>query len=464
MTEAQYDVVVIGAGAIGSAVARDLAGTSNRVALIEARGDVCEGTSKANTALLCTGFDAKPNSLESRLYSRGYELMMKYCEETGIAVDRCGGVLVAWDEEQAATLPQLQAEAELNGYMESRILSSSEVYALLPELGHGVTAGLEVPGESIIDPWSVPLACATDAVSRGADLHLNCRVESIQVGAEVTTLSTSSGDITTRWVVNSAGLGGDVIDRFYGYDRIHLFPRRGELLVFDKLSASIAPKIVLAVPSKVTKGVLISPTVFGNVMLGPNAEIIEDREDTSTTRDGFDFILEKGRRVFPQLMEEEVTAAYAGLRAGHDQKDCLVERDSAQRYVITAAFRAGLTFALSVAELVHQLLGESDLDMSYRPSLPAPVRVPPLGAKQLRPYEDDVLIAQDSAYGEVVCFCERVTRGEIRDACHSLIPARDQGGLRRRTRVMNGRCQGFFCGAAVKAILDEALASKDDAR
>lgn len=462
VTTAQYDIVVVGAGVIGTAIARDLAGTRYRVALIEARPDVCEGTSKANTALLATGFDAKPNSLESRLYARGYELMVDYCQATGIALERTGGILVAWDDEQAASLPQLQAEAELNGYLESRVLSPEEVYAALPELGPGVTGGLDVPGESIIDPWSVPLACATEAVNRGAELLLGHEVTGVDIGPEITTLHTSKGVITTRWVVNSAGLGGDTIDAFYGYDRIHLFPRRGELLVFDKLSAEVTPKIVLAVPSKVTKGVLISPTVFGNVMLGPNAEIIEDRSDTATTCGGFDFVLEKGRRIFPNLMEEEVTAAYAGLRAGHDQKDCLIERDSAQRYVITAAFRAGLTFALAVAELVHDLLAEADMDVTYRDQLPPAPKMPPLGARQLRPFANDELIARDPAYGEVVCFCERVTKGEIRDACTSVIPARDQGAIRRRTRAMNGRCQGFFCGAAVQQLLNDY--AKEDAR
>lgn len=459
MTTPTYDIVVIGAGVVGSAVARDLAGTNNRVALLEAGSDVCAGTSKANTALLATGFDAKPDSLESRLYARGYELMVDYCAKTGIALQRTGGVLVAWDEEQAASLPTLQAEAEQNGYLESRILSPDEVYAMIPALGPGVTGGLDVPGESIIDPWTVPLAFATEAVNRGADLMLDCRVTGVQVGADVTTLHTTKGDITTRWVVNSAGLGGDTIDQYYGYDRIHLFPRRGELLVYDKLAASVAPKIVLAVPSTVTKGVLISPTVFGNVMLGPNAEIIEDRTDTATTESAFEFLLKKGERIFPTLVGEEVTAAYAGLRAGHDQADCLIDRDSAQRYVITAAFRAGLTFAPAVAELVHELLA-ADLDVAYRDPLPPPPQMPPLGALQLRPYANAELIASDPDYGDIVCFCERVTRGEIRDAFLSPIPARTLSGLRRRTRAMNGRCQGFYCGAEVKSLLDESLGEK----
>ena len=450
----QYDIVVIGAGVVGSAVARDLAGTGNRVALVDSRSDVCEGTSKANTALLATGFDAKPHSLESQLYARGYELMIAYCKETGIALDHCGGVLVAWDQEQAEALPQLQAEAVENNYMDSRLLSSEEVYALIPALGPGVTGGMDVPGESIIDPWSVPIACATDAVHRGADLLFNCTVTQIDVGDEITTLHTSQGEITTYWVVNSAGLGGDVIDAQYGYDRLHLFPRRGELLVFDKFSLSMTSKIVLAVPSGVTKGVLISPSVFGNVLLGPNAEVIEDRLDTSTTEAAFEELISKGRRIFPYLEHEEVTAAYAGLRAGHDQQDCLVDCDSAQRYVITAAFRAGLTFSLAIAEMVHGLLDEAGVEVSFRKDLPATVTMPPLGECQIRPFENPELIAQDPAYGEIVCFCERVTRGEILDALNSTVPARTVSGLRRRTRATNGRCQGFFCGAQVKTLVN----------
>lgn len=452
-----YDVVVIGAGVIGSAIARDLAGQQLRVALIESRSDVGDGTSKANTAILHTGYDASPGTLESRLVHDGYHLLSEYATATGIPVLKTGALLVAWDAEQLATLPKLQAKAVDNGYAETDIVDAAHVYSQVPDLGPGALGGLTVPGESIICTWSTTIALATDAVQRGAKLLLDTKVDGVEIGADATIVRTSRGPVSTRWVVNAAGLGGDTIDAMFGFDRFHLNPRRGELLVFDKLARPKVPVIVLPVPSKVGKGVLVSPTIYGNVMVGPTAEDMTDRLDTATTEEGFAFLFGKAEGLMPSLLGEEVTATYAGLRAAHDRSDYLIEADAGQRYLVAGCIRStGLTSCIAVAEHVHGLLAEAGLALTPRTSLPAPPKLPNIGEHALRPYQDDELIQRDPAYGEVVCFCERVTKGEIRDACHSVIPARDSGALRRRTRAMNGRCQGFFCGAAVKAMLDEA--------
>lgn len=458
-----HDVVVVGAGVVGSAIARDLAGYDLKVALLDSRSDVGDGTSKANTAILHTGYDASPGTLESRLVAEGYHLLAEYSAQTGIPVLRTGALLVAWDAEQLAALPGLQAKAEANGYRETVIVDADHVYATVPDLGPGAFGGLVVPDESIICTWSTTIALATDAVQRGAVLRLNTEVQGVTVGGDLTTVRTNHGLIRTRWLVNAAGLGGDGIDAMFGFDRLHLNPRRGELLVFDKLSRPKVPVIVLPVPSKVGKGVLVSPTIYGNVMVGPTAEDMTDRADTATTEDGFDFLFRKGEALMPSLMGEEVTAAYAGLRAAHDRTDYLIEADPSQRYVVAGCIRStGLTSCMAVARHVNGVLAAAGLRLDPRPGLPAPPRLANIGEHALRPYQDDDLIARDPAYGEVVCFCERVTRGEIRDACHSVIPARDQGALRRRTRAMNGRCQGFFCGAAVQQLLDSH--TKEDPR
>lgn len=458
-----YDVVVVGAGVVGSAIARELAGYQLKVALVESRSDVGDGTSKANTAILHTGFDASPGTLESRMVGQGYHLLADYAGQTGIPVLKTGALLVAWDAEQLESLPKLAAKAESNGYAKTEIVDAEHVYATVPDLGPGALGGLRVPDESIICTWSTTIALATDAVQRGAVLRLNTAVEGVEVGESVTTVRTTKGTLRTRWLVNAAGLGGDTIDALFGFDRFHLNPRRGELLVFDKLARPKVPVIVLPVPSKVGKGVLVSPTIYGNVMVGPTAEDMTDRADTGTTEDGFEFLFAKGKGLMPSLMGEEVTAAYAGLRAAHDRTDYLIEADPAQRYLVAGCIRStGLTSCMAVAEYVRGLLTEAGLEADPRTELPEPPRLPNIGEHALRPYEDDELIAKDPAYGEVVCFCERVTKGEIRDACHSTIPARDSGALRRRTRAMNGRCQGFFCGAAVKQLLESY--TKEDAR
>ncbi|MFE2448563.1 NAD(P)/FAD-dependent oxidoreductase [Streptomyces sp. NPDC059426] len=451
-----FDVAVIGGGIVGAAIARELSGCDVSVALLEARDDVGDGTSKANTAILHTGFDAKPGTLESRLVARGYHLLSAYAKATGIPVEHTGAVLVAWNGEELRALPGLKEKAEANGYEHCRIVDADEVYRILPDLADGALGGLTVPDESIICTWTTNLALATDAQQRGTTVLLQHAVTGIDEGPESTTLRTSSGAVRARWVVNAAGLGADHIDRLFGHDRFTVTPRRGELFVFDKLARPMVDKIVLPVPTSRGKGVLISPTIYGNVMLGPTAEDLTDRTDTSTSEDGFDFLLRKGEGLMPRLLAEEVTASYAGLRAAIDHPDYLIEATPQQRYLLVGGIRStGLTAGIAIAEHVRTLLEEAGLNLRSRGDLPEPPRMPNIGEAAQRPYQDADLIARDPAYGTIVCFCERVTEGEIRDACHAPLPARDLEGLRRRTRAMNGRCQGFFCGAAVTALREE---------
>ena len=449
-----YDIAIIGGGVVGCAVARELAGYDLRIVLVEARGDVGDATSKANTAILHTGFDAVPGSLESTMVARGYELLSAYVKATGIPVERTGALLVAWDADQLAVLPKLQEKAVRNGYAKCEIVGSDEVYRRVPSLGPGALGGLTVPDESIICPWTTPLAYATEAQARGVEFRLNSFVEAIEVGADTTVLRTSSGDITTRWVINAAGLGGDVIDRMLGFDRFTIVPRRGELFVFDKLTRPMANTIVLPVPTDKGKGVLISPTIFGNVMLGPTSENLVDRTDTSTSEEGFAFLLDKGSTLMPSLIGEEVTASYAGLRASTEHSDYVVDIDGKQRYLLLGGIRStGLTASMALAEHSRELLVEAGVGLTARTDLPKPPQMPNIGEAFARPYQRAELIESDPEYGQIVCFCERVSRGEIRDALASPLPPCDLDGLRRRTRALMGRCQGFFCGAEIDELM-----------
>jgi len=451
-----FDVAVIGAGIVGSAIARKLAGYELSVALLDARDDVGDGTSKANTAILHTGFDAKPGTLESRLVREGYRLLSEYAERTGIPVERTGALLVAWTTEELDALPGLRHKAEQNGYHRTQIVGPEEVYRQLPYLGEGALGGLTVPDESIICTWTTNLALATDAVGRGVTPLLNRAVSSVEDLGDHTVLRTSGGEVRARWVVNAAGLGADVVDRLFGHDRFTVTPRRGELLVYDKSARPMVERIVLPVPSSRGKGVLISPTVYGNVLLGPTAEDLTDRTDTGTSEQGLRFLLDKGEKLMPDLLREEVTATYAGLRAASDHPDYLIEADAGRRYVLVGGIRStGLTAGIAIAEYVAELARDAGLALVPREDLPEPPRMPNLGEASTRPYQDAARIAADPAYGRVVCFCERVTAGEIRDTFASPIPPATLEGLRRRTRAMNGRCQGFFCGAEVKKLLEE---------
>ncbi|MFC9794663.1 FAD-dependent oxidoreductase [Streptomyces sp. NPDC127584] len=452
--DAAYDVVVVGAGVVGCAIARTLARHPLRVALVEAADDVGDGTSKANTAILHTGFDALPGTLEARLVREGHRLLSDYARETGIPVEPVGALLVAWDDQQRAALPRLAAKAERNGHHSTALLGAAELRAREPHLGPGALAALAVPGESVICPWTTTLAYATQAVRSGVDLHLGCRVETVRTGDPHHRLVTPRGELRTRHLVNACGLHADSFDALVGREDFAVTPRRGQLLVFDTFARDLVRHILLPVPGPLGKGVLIAPTVYGNVLLGPTAEDLADKTATGTTAEGLAGLREQGGRILPALLDEEVTALYAGLRAATGQEDYRIAAHPGLRYVTVGGIRStGLTASLAVAEHVRGLLADCGLDPGPERPL-APVRMPNLGEAFPRPYRDAALVARDPDFGTVVCHCERVTRGEIRAALTSTIPPAGLDGLRRRTRARAGRCQGHYCGAEVRALFE----------
>lgn len=454
-----YDVVIVGAGVVGCAVARELARRPRlSVALVEAQDDVGQGTSKANTAILHTGFDAAPGTLEARLVREGYELLGAYAAETGIPVERVGALLVAWDEEQLTALPRLAEKAGRNGCHATRLLGPADLYAREPHLGPGALGALHVPGESIICPWTTTLAYATQAVRAGVELHLNAAVRKVTWEEGHHHLTTSRGTLRAHRLVNAAGLHADTVDRLLGHGDFTVTPRRGQLLVHDKLARPLVRHILLPVPTALGKGVLVAPTVYGNVLLGPTAEDLDDKRATGSTADGLAGLRERGRRILPALLDEEVTAVYAGLRAATGQEDYRIAAHPEQGYITVGGIRStGLTASMAIAAHVAALLAGTGLDLGPVRE-PDPPAMPNLGEAFPRPYQRPELIAADPEYGTLVCHCERVSRGEIRDALTAPIPARTLEGLRRRTRARAGRCQGFYCGAAVRDLLERGLA------
>ena len=278
-----FDVAIIGAGAVGCAVARELTRRGARCVIAEAGPDVGAGTSKANTAIHHTGFDAKPGTVESRLVARGYELLGEYAARVGIPVARLGALMVAWNPEQREALAGIRAKASENGYQETRAVDLEELYAREPNLGPGAEGAIEIPGEGIICPFTTTLAFATEAVKGGCELALNAPVRGVQASGDAHELDTDRGPIRARYLVNAAGLRSDEIDAMLGQSDFRVTPRRGELIVFDKLARGLVNQILLPVPTEKTKGVLVSPTIYGNVLLGPTADDIEDKTDRSTT-------------------------------------------------------------------------------------------------------------------------------------------------------------------------------------
>ena len=449
------DVAVVGGGVVGCAIARELSRFELRLTLLEAGPDVGAGTSKANTALLHTGFDAKPGTLEARLVARGYELLGEYAERVGIPVERTGALLVAWNDEQVADFPAILSNARSNGHDDLRELGIDALYEREPHLGPGARGAIEVPGEGLVCPFTTPLAYATEAVLAGCDVRRSTPVGSVaRLDGGGFGLATPAGELTARYLVNAAGLRSDELDRMLGHDRFTVTPRRGELIVFDKLARPLVRQIVLAVPTKVTKGVLIAPTVFGNVMLGPTADDVEQKDDTESTRPGLDHLMAEGGRIMPELLEHEVTAVYAGLRAATEHADYQLTVHASDGYACVGGIRStGLSASMAIAEHVREELGAAGLRLEPKPGPPPEFRMPNIGERGERPHQRPDLIERDGEYGRIVCFCERVTRGELRDALAGPLPAVDLDGLRRRTRAHMGRCQGFFCAAELAEFL-----------
>jgi glycerol-3-phosphate dehydrogenase len=452
--EHNYDVAIIGAGVVGTAIARHLARYRLRTVVLERSNDVGTGTSKANTAILHTGFDTQPGSLESALVRRGHELLAAYAARSGIALEKTGAVVVAWDTEQAGRLDEVVTRSEANGYLRADRITPEELYRREPMLGGGATGAVVIPDESIICPWNTSIAYAIEAVGAGVELMLGVAVTDVTRGADAWLLRTTRGSVRADWVVNAAGLGSDILNHRFGHDGFTIAPRRGQLIVFDKLARSLLSSILLPVPTPRTKGVLVAPTVYGNVLLGPTAEDVTDREDTATTAAGIDSLFDAGRRILPDLVNEEVTAMYAGLRAATEHSDYQISVQDREHYACVGGIRStGLTASLAIAEHVIEEMGAGGLMLVEAENEPAVPHMPELAERATRAFEDAQMIERDRAYGHIMCFCERVTEGEVRDALRSPVPAVDLGGVRRRTRATNGRCQGFYCGAAVAACL-----------
>jgi glycerol-3-phosphate dehydrogenase len=451
-----YDIAIIGAGAVGSAIARELSRYELNIVLIEANSDVGMGTSKASTAIWHTGYDATPGTLESKLLKRSYPLMEEFMKEVGSPFELVGGLLIAWTEEQLQTLPKLLDKAIQNGDPDCYLIDKNEVYQRGPNLGEGALGGMVVPREGILCTFTIPLACATQAVVNGVALKLNFRVQSIKTDKDVHVISNETESVLARWVINAAGLYSDEINGHFGYEKFKVTPRRGELIVYDKLARALVNHVLLPVPTSITKGVLISPTVYGNILLGPTAEDLPDKTATNTSGNGLRSLLEKGGKILPELLHEEVTATYAGLRAATQHTDYQIALDKDQRYICVGGIRStGISGSLGIAEYVGELLNEAGVELMPRPEFKT-IKMPNIGEAFVRPYQNSDMIAADCDYGKIVCHCERVTLGELNHAINSDIPATSLDALRRRTRALQGRCQGFNCQASlVKALARE---------
>lgn len=448
-----YDVAVIGAGVVGCAVARRFTLHGAKVIVLERGADILSGASKANSAILHTGFDAPERSLELACMQSGYEEYLRIARDMNLGVLETGAMVVAWTREELARLDAIEAQALANGVTDVRRMTPAEVLQREPNIRPAVMDALLVPREHVIDPWSAPLAYLTQAVQNGARLLRNAEVlRATDTGSEWH-LTTPQEDVRARFVINCAGLYGDHVEqRLLGTASFSILPRKGQFVVFDKAASSVLRTILLPVPTERTKGVVVTRTAFGNVLVGPTAEEQTDRAHAELDEATLQTLVNKAGELVPALASMPVTATYAGLRPATESKAYRVQLDVARRYLLVGGIRStGLTAALGLATHAFALYAgvhppHSPIERPLRPLMPN------LCEHRPRAW-------QAPGASPIVCHCELVTEDEITAAMQSDIPAGDFGGLRRRTRVCMGRCQGFYCGARVAAMTAGRLAN-----
>lgn len=449
---AEMDVAIIGAGVVGCAMARRFALEGARVCVLEAAPDILSGASKANSAILHTGFDAPPGSLELSCMQDAYDEYMEIRAAMNLPVLETGAMVAAWTEDEEARLPELLAQAQSNGVTDTRIISRDEVLTREPELASHVRGALLVPREHVIDPWSAPLAYATQAKALGAEFRFNAPLTGARRDGDTWHLATGAGPLMTKTVVNCAGLYGDKVEEILtGAPSFEIRPRKGQFVVFDKAASQHLRTILLPVPNERTKGVVLTRTAYGNLLVGPTAEEQEARDRPDVTTPELEMLIAKAVELVPALHDMPVTAVYAGLRPASERKEYRVHADPALGYYCAGGIRStGLTAALGIARHVFALWSESHSLAWSKPNDEMAPSMPNLAEHLPRDY-------QIPGHDGIVCHCEMVTAREIRAALDSPLPPGDFGGLRRRTRCAMGRCQGFNCLGRIASLTEGKL-------
>jgi glycerol-3-phosphate dehydrogenase len=450
LTIDRADVAIIGAGIVGCAIARAMALAGLSVALIERGRDILSGASKANSAILHTGFDAPAGSVELRAMQAGYDEYLAIHESLNLPLWKAGAHVVAWTEAEVAKLDAIVAKAQANGVADVARIEIAELTRREPALAGGALGAVHVPREFLIDPWSAPLAYALQAMAHGARVLRDAVVTAARFHGDGWVIETTRGSLRAGAVVNAAGLFGDHVEALARSPPFAIRPRRGQFLVYDKPAAALMQSILLPVPNERTKGIVLCRTVYGNLLVGPTAEEVDERENATTTEDQLRMLREVAEKRLPALRDIQITATYAGLRPATERQDYVVEAVPDRRWITACGIRStGLTASLGVAAMVRALYASH-----FGPLRPVPtpqvVRMPNLA-------EDRPRGIDGPAPGAIICHCEGVTRREIEAAMAGPLPATDLGGLKRRTRAMMGRCQGFYCAAQVAALAPELV-------
>lgn len=449
MTDMPFDLAVIGAGVVGCAIARRMTLAGARVVVIEKAQDILDGASKGNSAILHTGFDATPDTLEQRCVAAGHAEYMQIHERLGLPLIRSGALVIAWTAEQEELLPSLIEQAHANGVMDVEPLTREELHRLEPGLGPEARAAFRVPREYLIDPWSAAFAYLLQAVMNGATLLRDTEVTAARREGDAWVLHTNHQPLRARMVINAAGLWGDRLDQLcIGRTDFQIRPRKGQFIVYDKPASALAGHILLPVPTKITKGIVVCRTAFGNLLVGPTAEEQDDRQNAEIVPETLEMLRQRGEEILPGLCDHSVTAFYAGLRPATEYKEYRVTAHEGMGYITVGGIRStGLTASLGIAQHVQELAALDTTPLAD-----------PLWPNVSNISEFFTRDWQKPGHGGVVCHCEMVTRREILAALDGPLAARSLAGLKRRTRVTMGRCQGFFCSAELARLTEGKFA------
>ena len=450
------DVAIIGCGVVGAAAAYELSHYPLHVAVLEAENDVADGTTKANSAILHAGYDPEPGTQMARLNVQGVALAKEICARLDVPYRQCGSLVLALSQAELPHLKKLYANGVANGVPDIRLLTAEETLAMEPQLAPTVAGALFAPSAAIVSPWEFALAMVEVAVRNGVELYRSTPVTNIEKIDGGWQLTTPNGSFAARYVVNAAGLNAQAIHEMAAPHTFTLEPTRGEYYLLDKSEGNRVNHVIFQCPNENGKGVLVTPTVHGNLLVGPNAQPVAG-DDTACTADGLAFVAATARRSVPGIRFGESIRNFAGVRANVDTGDFVIgEADGAPGFIDLAGMKSpGLSSAPAVAKEVTKILAaHNDLPEPKTDYKDGRTRV---RFKELPPEQKAELIAKNPAYGRVICRCETITEGEILDALQSEIPAVSIDGVKRRCNAGMGRCQGGFCGPRVLELISKTL-------
>ena len=453
-----YDVVIIGAGVSGAASARELSKYNLSVCVVDKEEDVCCGTSKANSAIVHSGIDCQPGTLMAEMNVKGNELIRKLHTELDFEFKQNGSLIVCFSEEDRPNLEALYERGIKNGVPDLRILDSKEVHEMEPNLSDEVVAAIYCPTGGIVCPFGMNIAFAENAADNGVEFKFDTEVINITKRPEGGyVLETNNGNIETKVVVNAAGVYADKFHNMMSENKIHITPRRGEYCLLDKTTGGLVSNTIFQLPGKYGKGILVTPTVHGNTLIGPTAVDHDDKEATNTTAEGLEAVCKAAKRSVPSVPVRQVITSFSGNRAHEDNHEFIIkELEDAPFFVDCAGIESpGLTSCPAIGQRVAEIVVKL-LDAQPNPNFNG-TRRGILNPKNLSEEEYAALIKEKPAYGNIVCRCEVVTEGEIIDSINRTLGAKSLDGVKRRTRAGMGRCQSGFCSPRTMEIISREL-------